>query len=114
MTTYLGFPGGSVVKNLPAMQEAWEMQVWSLAWEDLLEEGMATQSSILDRNIPRTEEPSGQQFIGSQRVGHGPTTDTDWLTSYGPRILPHPLINKFFHSTFKAFSSLQKISITST
>ena len=40
----MGFPGGSVVKNLPAMQE---MQVWSLGWEEPLEKGMATHSSIL-------------------------------------------------------------------
>ena len=39
-----GFPGSSVVKNLPAMQE---IRVWALAWEDPLEEGMATHSSIL-------------------------------------------------------------------
>ena len=39
MTTYLGFPGGSVVKNLPAMQEAW---VQSLDGEDPLEKEMAT------------------------------------------------------------------------
>jgi len=39
---YLGFPGGSVVKDLPAMQETW---VWSLGGEDTLEEGMAIQSS---------------------------------------------------------------------
>ena len=40
----VGFPGGSVVKNLPAMQE---MQVWSLVQEDPLQKGMATRSSIL-------------------------------------------------------------------
>ena len=39
-----GFPGSSVVKNLPAMQET---QVQSLGWEDLLEKEMATHSSIL-------------------------------------------------------------------
>ena len=39
-----GFPGGTVVKNLPAIQE---MQVWSLGQEDTLEEGMATHSKIL-------------------------------------------------------------------
>ena len=39
-----GFPGGSVVKNLPAMQETW---VRSLGQEDPLEEGMATHSNIL-------------------------------------------------------------------
>ena len=38
------FLAGSVVKNLPAIQET---QVLSLGWEDLLEEGMATPSSIL-------------------------------------------------------------------
>ena len=40
----MGFPGGSVVKNLPAMQEAW---VCSLSQEDPLEEGTATHSSTL-------------------------------------------------------------------
>ena len=40
----MGFPHGSVGKNLPAMQEAW---VQSLGWEDPLEEGMAAHSSIL-------------------------------------------------------------------
>ena len=39
-----GYPGGSAVKNLPAMQET---QVQSLGWEDLLEKGMATHSIIL-------------------------------------------------------------------
>ena len=55
------------VKNLPAMQE---MQVRSLGQEDPLKEGVATHSSILAREIPWTEEPSGLQSIGSQRVGH--------------------------------------------
>ena len=36
-----GFPGGSVAKNLPAMQELQETQVWSLDWDDPLEEEMA-------------------------------------------------------------------------
>ena len=56
-----------MVKNLPAMQET---QVQSLSWEDLLETGMATLSSILAWRIPRTEEPGGLQFMGLQRVGH--------------------------------------------
>ena len=47
-----------------------EMQVQSLDWEDPLEEGMATHSSILIWRIPWTEEPGGLQFMGSQRVGH--------------------------------------------
>ena len=62
--TDLGFPGGSAVRNLPAMQET---QVRSLGQEDL-EEGMATHSSILAWRIPWTEAPGGLQSTGSQRV----------------------------------------------
>ena len=46
------FPSGSVVKDLPEMQEPQETQVRSLGWEDLLEEGMATHSSILAWSNP--------------------------------------------------------------
>ena len=58
------------VKNLPAMQETQETGVQSLDGEDLLEKEMATHSSILAWEIPWTEEPSGLQSSGSQRVGH--------------------------------------------
>ena len=50
----MGFPGGSVVKTLSAMQET---RVPSLSREDPLEEGMATHSSILAWRISWTEEP---------------------------------------------------------
>ena len=43
----MGFPGGSEVKNLPAMREPQETQFGSLGWEGPLEEGMATHSSFL-------------------------------------------------------------------
>ena len=56
-----------MVQNLPAMGET---QIQSLGWEDPLEKGMATHSSILAWRTPRTEEPGGLQFVGSQRVGH--------------------------------------------
>ena len=56
-----------LVKNLPAMQET---RVQSLGWEDPLEKGMETHSSILTWEIPWTEEPGGLQSMGSQRVGH--------------------------------------------
>ena len=56
-----------MVKKLPAMRET---QVQSLGWEDVLEEGMATHSSILDWTIPWIEEPGRLQSMGSQRVGH--------------------------------------------
>ena len=53
------------VKNLPSMQET---QVQSLGWEDPLEKGMATHSSILAWRMPWTEEPGGLQSMGLQRV----------------------------------------------
>ena len=56
-----------MLKNLPAMQET---PVQSLDWEDPLERGMATHSSILAWEIPQKEEPGGLQSIGSQRIGH--------------------------------------------
>ena len=46
------------------------MQVQSLGWEDPLEEGMTTPSSVLVWRIPWTEEPGGLQSMGLQRVGH--------------------------------------------
>ena len=47
------------------------MWVLSLSWKELLEEGMATHSSILAWRIPWTKEPRGLQSTGSQRVGQG-------------------------------------------
>ena len=61
------FAGGSVVKNLPAMQEMW---VQSLGQKDPLEKGIATHSSIHAWKIPGTEEHGWAQSMGSQRVGH--------------------------------------------
>ena len=58
------------VKNPPAMRETW---VRSLGWEDPLEEGMATHSSILAWRIPWTEEPGGLRFTGL-RVRHDRVT----------------------------------------
>ena len=55
------------VKDLPAIQETW---VQSLAWDDPLEKGKATHSSILAWRIPWIEEPGRLQPMGSQRVGH--------------------------------------------
>ena len=63
----MGFPNGSAVKNLPVMQE---QEIWSLGQEDPLEEGMATQASILARRMPRTEETGQIQSMQLQRVGY--------------------------------------------
>ena len=53
-------PGGSLVKNLSAMQET---QVQSLSQEDPLEKGRAPHSSLLAWRIPWTEEPGGIQSM---------------------------------------------------
>ena len=57
------FPGGSVVKNPPPMQE---IQVQSLGREDPLEEEMAVHSGILAQEIRRTREPGGLQSMGQK------------------------------------------------
>ena len=54
-----------MVKNSPIMQET---QVPSLGWEDPLEKGMATHSSILAWRIPWTEEPGRLQSLESQEL----------------------------------------------
>ena len=67
----MGFPGGSVVRNPPAMQEMQETWAQSLGQEDPLEEGMTTHSKdSLAWRIPWTEEPGGLQSMGLQIVGH--------------------------------------------
>ena len=65
------------VKNPPAMQET---QVQSLGWEDPLENGMTSHSSILAWRIPWTEEPGKLQSMGLQRVRHDWATNTFTLT----------------------------------
>ena len=61
----LDFPGGSGIKNPPAMRETPETKemektgVSSLGWENLLEEEITTHSSILSGEIAWTEEPGG-------------------------------------------------------
>ena len=73
------------VKNLPAMQKT---RVWSLSWEDPLQKGMATHSSILVWRIPWLEESGELQSMGLQRVRRDwvPNTHTHtcvylWLCS---------------------------------
>ena len=65
----MGFPSGSVVKNLPTVQET---QVQSLGQEDPLEEGVATYSSILAWRFPWTEELGG--------CTESDTTEVTWHT----------------------------------
>ena len=67
LPSFLASLVAQTVKNLPAMWESW---VQTLGWEDPLEKGMATHSSILAWRIPWTEEPCGLQSTGSQGVRH--------------------------------------------
>ena len=55
------------VRRLPAMQET---QLRSLGWEDPLQEGMATHSSVLAWRRAGTAEPGGLPSLGLHRVGH--------------------------------------------
>ena len=57
-----------MIKILSAVRETW---VRSLGGEELLENGMATHSSILSWRIPWKEEPGGLQSMGSEKVKHG-------------------------------------------
>ena len=61
------------VKKMPAIQET---QVQSLRWEDSLQKGMATHSSILAWEVPWAEGPGGLPSEGLQRVWHGWVTNT--------------------------------------
>ena len=56
-----------MVKNPPTVRETW---VQSVGWEDPLEEGTATHSSILAWRIPWTEDPGGLRSMESKKVGH--------------------------------------------
>ena len=65
---FLGFSVAQTVKNLPAMQQP---RVRATGWEDPLQKGTATLSSILDWRLPMNRgEAGGLQSMGSQRVGH--------------------------------------------
>ena len=71
----LGFPSGSAVKNLPAEQQLQETRVRSLGWEDPLEEGMTTHTSIIAWRIPWIEKRGRLQSTGHKELD---TTGVTW------------------------------------
>ena len=91
-----GFPCGSDL-TLPAMQET---QVQPLGWEDPLEKGMATHSSILAWRIPWIEDPGGVlQSMGSQK-----SQDTiEWLPLTTTKKKKKKTTNNIPAKTFKYF-----------
>ena len=95
-----GLPGGSDGKEFA--WNAGETWVWSLGWEDPLEKGMATHSSILAWRIPWTEEPGGEESMGPQRVGR------DWATTTLSFMLQHV---SALHSVSEMKNTLEIVSI---
>ena len=76
------FPSGSAVKNLPALQELQEMLVRSLGWEDPLEEGMATHSSILAWRIPWKRSLVGYSPLGCKDLDMTEVTEHGRMQNY--------------------------------
>ena len=99
------WPGVSyiaTVKSLPAM---WGARVWSLGWEDPLEKGIATHSSILAWKISWIEEPGGLQSTASQKVRH------DWTTSLSlsPALLADSLLAELPGKPYKQNTSCEML-----
>ena len=89
-----------MVKNLPAVQETW---VRSLGWEDPLEKGLATHSSIVAWRIPWTQKPGGLLSVGSQRVGHDGETNSFAFTFFARVFYPHSLKKVVHHALITHF-----------
>ena len=93
----MGFPGGSVVKNLPVQ----ETQVQSLGWEDPLEEERATHLSFLAWETPWTEEPGELWSMGLQRIGRNLPTEQQQVyicQSQSLNSSPPPFPHLVYHS----------------
>ena len=83
----MAFPVAQSVKKPPTMQDTQVTRVWSLGWEESLEEGMAMHASILAWRNPWMEEPDGLQSMGLQRVGHN-LSDWTCIYTHTPVLLP--------------------------
>ena len=108
LQTYMLCLVTQMVNNLSPLPE---MEVQFLGWEDPLEKGTATHSSILAREIPWTEGPGWLQSVGSEWVGHSWATNTFTFKdkhvryecsyqSYGPDILKSVLFYTYIFHTY--------------
>ena len=97
-----GLPGGSVVKNLPPMQEIQEMKLRSLGWEDPLEKEMATHSSILAWEIHGRRRLAGYSPWGRQESDMTEHAHVTWTQSHapssGPPFMHFPLLGNLQHT----------------
>ena len=98
------------IRNLPAMQETW---VWSLEWEDPLDKGMASHSSILAWEIPWTEKLCRLQSMGWQRVRQNWATKALTQLKWGDQkgVLSCPVIIAETHRKKKDSSFLARLSL---
>ena len=103
-----------MISVVPGMMKTQESQVWSLGWEDPLEQETATPASFLAWKIPGTEDPGGLQSIGSQGVRH------DWAdkreesvatSQFSTRLPLQNVLNHFFKNGFLRFFSNLKIPL---
>ena len=79
-----------LVKNPPAMQETW---VQSLPWEDPLENGKASHSSILAWRIPWTVKSMGSQRVRHNRATFTFIVDTQCCVSF--RYIAHEILSHY-------------------
>ena len=77
--------------NPPAMQEMQDTRVQSLGWEDPLEKGMATHSSILAWRILWTEEPGGLQSVAHKESDTTEGTEHTHTSHYRPFLFLSPV-----------------------
>ena len=105
-----------MVKSLPAR---WETQVQSLGQEDLLEKGMAKNSSILAWKIPWMEKAGGLQSMGLQRVTNtnhlrrSPETDSEHYSHISSALSYHHQLFLFKHPSVLLFHPLSQNSFPS-
>ena len=103
-----GFPGGTVVKNLPANAGDAGHLGLILGSGTSMEEGMATHSSVLAWRIPWTEEPDGLQSMGSQRVNMTEHRTWAWFPEdSGPQLIPSCFCDRVGTSIYNTSAASQ-------
>ena len=114
MTNKLQKQDLEMISVVPGLLETQESQVWSLGWEDPLEQETATPSSFLAWKTPWTEDPGGLQSIGLQGVRHEWTNKREESVAtfqFSTTLPPQKVLNHFFKNDFLRFFSNLKIPL---